>query len=140
MGLTVEKTKVCADCQAELPLSSFYMNVRTGWVWNVCKACHKVRTYRNHAANPDLYKGIQERHRRQQPDKYINYYRRYRKRHPEEVNARTKVAWALRTGRLVRPGACSACQTASKVEAHHDDYSKPLDIRWLCRSCHKEQR
>lgn len=42
---------------------------------------------------------------------------------------------AIRQGLLVRQ-PCEVC-CAEKVDAHHDDYAKPLDIRWLCRGCHK---
>ena len=31
---------------------------------------------------------------------------------------------------------CEVCGTNEEVEAHHDDYYKPLDIRWLCRGHH----
>lgn len=42
---------------------------------------------------------------------------------------------AIQRGELVR-GPCEQCG-ASKVEGHHDDYSKPLQVRWLCRRCHR---
>ncbi|WP_218650451.1 hypothetical protein [Brevundimonas sp. P7753] len=34
-------------------------------------------------------------------------------------------------------GVCEVC-SATRVDAHHDDYSRPLDVRWLCRAHHME--
>lgn len=51
-------------------------------------------------------------------------------------NARATAGVAVRRGKLkVQP--CEKCG-ASNAEKHHDDYSKPLEIRWLCRGCHME--
>jgi ribosomal protein S27AE len=55
---------------------------------------------------------------------------------PEKVAARQEVLKALRKGSLVRQ-PCSICGEAV-VQAHHDDYSKPLDVIWLCRTCHDD--
>jgi hypothetical protein len=51
--------------------------------------------------------------------------------------ARKKVHVALRNGTLVR-GECERAGDGCKghIEAHHDDYAKPLDVRWLCRGHH----
>jgi len=43
---------------------------------------------------------------------------------------------AIRDGRLVK-GECEKCGTKS-VQAHHDDYEKPLSVRWLCVKHHRE--
>jgi hypothetical protein len=43
---------------------------------------------------------------------------------------------AIAEGRLVRPARCETCAEATYAVAHHDDYDKPLDVRWLCRPCH----
>jgi ribosomal protein S27AE len=63
--------------------------------------------------------------------------RRYRERNPEKDKARSKVHKAIRTGKLVR-SACEGCGE-KKVQAHHEDYSKPLEVRWLCIACHRKE-
>lgn len=53
------------------------------------------------------------------------------------VHAAVEVA--LSQGRLERPKVCENCNAVDKnsvLQGHHDDYDKPLDVRWLCRSCH----
>jgi hypothetical protein len=44
---------------------------------------------------------------------------------------------ALREGELVRPTSCQDCGVVCKPEGHHDDYDKPVDVRWLCIPCHR---
>lgn len=62
------------------------------------------------------------------------------RRHPEKVDARNAVAIALYKGLLVRPETCSACGVQDKkINAHHPDYAKPLDVVWLCYRCHAEE-
>lgn len=51
-------------------------------------------------------------------------------------SARQKVAYAIRRGVLQRPEVCDYCNKPAKIEAHHDDYSKPLEVRWLCKYHH----
>jgi ribosomal protein S27AE len=48
--------------------------------------------------------------------------------------ARLAVTHAIERGTLVRE-PCEACGR-EPAQAHHDDYSKPLDVRWLCSTCH----
>jgi len=50
--------------------------------------------------------------------------------------ARRIVTKAIRSGELIRPSTCSSCKEEKKVAAHHIDYGKPLDVMWLCDSCH----
>lgn len=49
--------------------------------------------------------------------------------------AHTAVSKALSAGRLVRQ-PCEVCASADDVQAHHDNYSEPLSVRWLCRRHH----
>lgn len=55
-------------------------------------------------------------------------------RHPEKHRARVQLHNAVARGKIQkRP--CEVC-ALPKVEAHHDDYSLPLEVRWLCRTHH----
>lgn len=85
------------------------------------------------------------------------YSRRWRERHPEWKERRKalpsyqksgeatlearraywEVQKALRTGFLVRPTECTRCHETKFCEAAHLDYSKPLEVIWVCRSCHR---
>jgi len=65
-----------------------------------------------------------------------HYTRLYDQRHPERRRARRMVGEAVASGRLVRPARCSRCGLLQRVEADHEDYSKPLDVQWLCHGCH----
>lgn len=52
-----------------------------------------------------------------------------------KADARRAVRNALRSGRLTkRP--CWICGD-DRSEAHHPDYSRPLDVEWLCRKHHR---
>lgn len=63
---------------------------------------------------------------------------RYMKNNPNKTEARVRVATALRHGELIRSALCLECSKEGMTDAHHDDYNKPLDVRWLCRSCHAD--
>lgn len=62
--------------------------------------------------------------------------RGYAKAHGTRAHhaARRKVRSAIVAGKLKRQ-PCEVCG-ASRVHAHHDDYSKPLAVRWLCHPHH----
>lgn len=62
--------------------------------------------------------------------------KRWRAKNPEKVKAHGKVLNALRRGRIKRK-PCEKCGRA-KATAHHEDYSKPLDVTWLCARCHRQ--
>jgi hypothetical protein len=46
---------------------------------------------------------------------------------------------AKRKGILVPSEGCEACGIRVPLEAHHEDYSKLLEVRWLCRPCHRKR-
>lgn len=68
-----------------------------------------------------------------------------RKGRSADDHAQNMVEYALRKGVLTRPTNCSKCGESgtfkdgrSRIQAHHDDYNKPLEVRWLCQKCHHE--
>jgi|SRR3990167_3312394 len=61
----------------------------------------------------------------------------WRKNHPEATVAHGKVQRAILTGKIKKADECSQCRKIKRLSAHHDDYSKPLEILWPCSSCHK---
>lgn len=61
--------------------------------------------------------------------------KKWRENNPEKNKAHKKVFVELRAGRMTK-GKCFCGET--KVEAHHEDYSKPLDVIWLCKKHHIE--
>lgn len=55
---------------------------------------------------------------------------------PNKHTARVAVMIALRNGTIKKPETCQHCNHAVRVQAHHSDYSKPLEVTWLCVACH----
>ena len=60
----------------------------------------------------------------------------YYKKYPERGKAHKAVQTALLNGKLVK-GICISC-SEEKTEGHHENYDKPLDVMWMCHSCHKK--
>lgn len=54
----------------------------------------------------------------------------------EAHNARTAVRDGLKTGKIVKPDRCERCMERTRLEAHHPDYAKQLEVLWLCAPCH----
>lgn len=55
----------------------------------------------------------------------------------EEYRAMDILRNAIRAGRVVRPNRCQICNKECTPHGHHEDYSLPLAVLWLCAQCHK---
>jgi len=51
--------------------------------------------------------------------------------------ARVKLAYAVRSGKILKPDCCSRCSASGPIEAHHENYDEPFVVVWLCRPCHR---
>lgn len=134
--------KTCFKCGASKPLSDFYVHkMMADGHLGKCKECAKKDVKERYKQTREA-RHAYERSRAQSPGRRraaFNYQRRRRARHPEKAAARNAVANALRDGRLIK-GPCRHCGATKNMQAHHDDYSKPLDVEWLCFTCHREER
>lgn len=135
-----EPTKPCFKCGDTLPLSAFYKHpqMADGHL-NKCKECNKKDVRENYRDNREHYVEY-EKTRANLPQRMaLNRITttRMRTRYPEKYKAHSAVQYALRSGQLKRK-PCERCGSL-RVHGHHDDYSKPLDVTWLCPKHHKER-
>ena len=127
--------KKCSKCGLEKGAGQFYTRPAT----SKCKECYTADVRANYAKNRAKYARY-ERQRFQTPErkKMLRGYQKNRRLlHPDKAKAWQAVSYAVRNGHLKRQ-PCEVCGTTEKVQAHHDDYSKPLDVRWLCFKHHRE--
>jgi hypothetical protein len=62
----------------------------------------------------------------------------WKRQNPEKVSAHLQVASALKRGILKNPGKCAVCgENTTYLDAHHEDYTKPLAVVWVCPKCHR---
>lgn len=131
--------KSCTNCRAEKPAEAFYRNPLTrDGLGSWCKECDRARnrtrytkSYRKtsgYAVAQAKYRGSEKS--RENSRRYLSENR------GERVLAREAVNAAIRHGRMTRPDRCVSCGTGCVPHGHHDDYSKPLAVRWLCPPCH----
>jgi len=144
--------KICKTCGEEKPLSEYYaLKHMFDGHFNECKICVRKRTAKNvekKKENPDWVLKEAQRQRVKQYKKkeewktryaHLNSSRskKYDEKYPEKAIAKNKVGNAIRDGKLLRK-PCEVCG-AHRAQAHHDDYSKPLDVVWLCSIHHAER-
>ena len=146
--------KVCRECNIEKPLTEFYKHQRmTDGHLNKCIPCVKSRVNKHREVNLEKIREYDKKrankpHRIQARKEYQQTEAgklskkksmdAYNKRYPMVYAAHVITSNAIRDGKLFPAASCSACNSTEKIEGHHDDYTKPIDVRWLCEKCHKE--
>lgn len=129
--------KECIRCGCCKPMTEFYEHPKMGdGRLNKCKSCCRADAVANRRKRLGYYREYdRDRFPTLRRQEVISKNRkRHRAVNPDKYRARTAVGNAIRSGRLVRV-PCEVCGSAAS-EAHHDDYSRPLDVRWLCRVHH----
>ena len=63
---------------------------------------------------------------------------RWRQEHLEAVKAGSKLRYTIKQGHIIKPDHCVQCHRKAGVTGHHQNYTKPLEVLWLCSSCHRK--
>lgn len=143
--------KACKKCSVVKPMEEFYRhNLKSDGRMGTCKDYHRAAVrvlYIEKMKDPEWRERELGRHReksararRAGPSSTTEIVRRskwaWAERNIEKRKAHAMAGNAIRDGRLIRQ-PCEVCGK-TKVDAHHDDYSKPLEVRWLCRRHHAD--
>lgn len=146
--------RTCTKCGEKKPLERFGQS--RGLRKTQCLACGRAYAralyYRDHVASLDhaRRRRVQDpvritaaitKWRQANRDRVTEYVRRWAVNNPERVRiskrASQVVCQAIQKGALTRPSICEECGVSKgRIDAAHRDYSRPLDVRWLCTSCH----
>lgn len=128
--------KRCFRCGRFLDLDEFYRHpeMADGRLGK-CKECTKGDSRAVYRADPRA--ANRRRSERRTPEQRRKNTERYHERYPERTRANGILARAVRSGRLL-PQPCESCGSTERAHGHHDDYGKPLEVRWLCRACHSK--
>ena len=146
------KEKVCFKCNILKPLSDFYKHSKMsdGHI-NKCKSCtkkdvhihreenlEKVREYDRNRPNKTERSEKQRKYDQSARGKEASATRRknYRAKQELRYKAHNTLSYALKRGQIIKPHSCYCCNVECSPHGHHNDYTKPLDVVWLCVDCH----
>jgi hypothetical protein len=106
-----------------------------------CKRCKHAAYMRQYCLNMSTEKRHEVIANRQKQTTEQNQARHARRKadpvYSVKRKARTTASNAIRDGHLLRQ-PCEICGNAA-TDAHHEDYTKPLEVRWLCRAHHGQE-
>jgi hypothetical protein len=136
----------CWRCHALKPSDQCYpSSVDSTKPRTICKTCFAERRYRYRQDNFERVR-LQDQQARAarkaaDPEKFRRQSEAWVRKNPELAlliaRCRVAVQDAVKRGILVRPDTCEQCGGPGPIEGAHADYSRRLDVRWLCRSCHR---
>lgn len=139
--------KTCKKCNIDKPLDDFYSNDSS------CKECRKQAVRENRAKKADYYREYDRQRFKNDPRVKERHERYFGTIQGKIASERAKNKWvasnpvkraahvilgnAVKSGAIKKPGFCECCGGTGRIHGHHCDYSKPLDVMWLCPACHK---
>jgi len=131
----MEQIKQCRVCNEEKPASLFYP-----YQGRECKECTKARITSYRAENIDRIREYDKTRARlpHRIEKARQTFLNWKAKHPERREAQAVLLQAVRSGKVMKWPVCAVPECNRKPEAHHPDYSRPLDVVWLCPAHHKQ--
>jgi len=140
-----QEFKECITCKIYKRFSEFSpRKLATDGLYGSCKDCtnqkHRI-SHEKQSSNPDWYAKDLERNRLYMQSRRTEYYNpkrqsNYRKENPDKNRAHALLNYHVKHGNIVKM-PCQICGK-EKVDGHHEDYSKPKEVIWLCRTHHRE--
>lgn len=131
--------KYCYKCKTDKPKKEYYLDKkRYDGLCQRCKDCERERKLGQRSRNKESHRKRNIRYYQKNKEIILKRSRIWGKDNKEKMSAHKKVANALLRGTLIRPTTCENCDEI-EIDAHHDDYTKPLEVKWLCRSCHMKK-
>ena len=141
--------KKCFKCRKSKKPSMFYKHskMKDGYLGK-CKECQKAASrdrYNICKLDPTWKLRERERCRIKQAkarrngliEKYdLRYSQKWRHRNKHKSRAQCRASRAIRSKVIIKPTRCHHCGKRKKLEMHHQDYSKPLAVVFLCQPCH----
>lgn len=143
-------TKICFKCNKQKPTDEFYHRPGRRQCEGSCKKCKKeydVERRKTHRERLNEY----DRARASTPDRLkakIAYTKteaglavkkrgnaKWNKNNTHKINAQQQARRNLKKRGLEKK-PCEVCGSIKRIEMHHDDYNKPLDVRFLCYRHH----
>jgi hypothetical protein len=131
-----EIRKKCPKCKKNLPICEYSKRSnRKSGIASRCKKCLKISDRMYRQVNRIRIAKYAKKYRQINKDRILEY----NKKHKPVTRLHSKAHWAVRSSLirgLIRKEPCKYCGDLG-TEAHHSDYSKPLDILWVCKKHHR---
>ncbi len=71
--------------------------------------------------------------------KRSSYFIAYRKKFPDKWRARALLNYAVKTGKIKKLPCRDGTHCKGRIEAHHPDHRKPLEVIWFCPFHHRQE-
>ena len=132
--LFMESTKKCNKCGVVKSLEGEFNKIKSGFR-PICKTCYKKEQLLYSANDREKDRDYRRMRRKKNYDIIKTQEIKYRLKNRFRINAHNKVYYYLKKGIIKKQNCCVCGDINSK--AHHEDYSKPLEVVWYCEIHHR---